>query len=82
MEAEQYAQDIKAAFEISRQYDRRSKAVAKHKGKQSEKTSKTNTKTGGRGGVKRSNYENARAKALSFRAAYQYGYDPKKAMGG
>ena len=31
MEAEQYAQDIKAAFEISREYDQRSRAIAKAK---------------------------------------------------
>ena len=31
MEAEQYANDIRAAFEISRQYDKRSKALARAK---------------------------------------------------
>ena len=40
MEAEEYANDIRAAFDISRQYDKRSKAIAKAKGRQMERYAK------------------------------------------
>ena len=40
MEAEQYANDIRAAFEISRQYDKRSKAIARAKNRQMERAAK------------------------------------------
>ena len=40
MEAEQYANDIRAAFEISRQYDKRSKALARAKNHQMERYAK------------------------------------------
>ena len=40
MEAEQYANDIRAAFEISRQYDKRSKALARAKNRQMERYAK------------------------------------------
>ena len=40
MEAEQYANEIRAAFDISRQYDKRSKAIAKAKGRQMERYAK------------------------------------------
>ena len=40
MEAEEYANDIRSAFDISRQYDRRSKAIAKAKGRQMERYAK------------------------------------------
>jgi hypothetical protein len=36
-EAEQYANDIRAAYEISRAYDKRSKAIAKAKNRQAQK---------------------------------------------
>ncbi len=40
MEAEQYANDIRAAFDISRQYDKRSKAIARAKNRQMERAAK------------------------------------------
>ena len=40
MEAEEYATDIREAFNISRQYDNRSKAIAKAKGRQMERYAK------------------------------------------
>ena len=40
MEAEQYANEIRAAFDVSRQYDKRSKAIAKAKGRQMERYAK------------------------------------------
>ena len=40
MEAEQYANDIRAAFEISRQYDKRSRAIARAKNRQMERAAK------------------------------------------
>ena len=40
MEAEQYANDIRAAFEISRAYDKRSKALARAKNRQMERYAK------------------------------------------
>ena len=39
-EAEQYATDIRAAFGISKQYDKRSRAIAKAKGRQAERYAK------------------------------------------
>ena len=40
MEAEQYANDIRAAFEISRAYDKRSRAIARAKNRQMERYAK------------------------------------------
>ena len=40
MEAEQYARDIAAAFEISRAYDKRSRALARAKNRQMERYAK------------------------------------------
>ena len=40
MEAEQYANEIRAAFDVSRHYDKRSKAIAKAKGRQMERYAK------------------------------------------
>ena len=40
MEAEQYANDIRAAFEISREYDKRSRALARAKNRQMERYAK------------------------------------------
>ena len=40
MEAEEYANDIRAAFDISRQYDKRSRAIAKAKGRKMERYAK------------------------------------------
>ena len=40
MEAEQYANEIRAAFDISRQYDKRSKAIARAKNRQMERAAK------------------------------------------
>ena len=40
MEAEQYAQDIAAAFEISRAYEKRSKAISRAKNRQAERAAK------------------------------------------
>ena len=40
MEAEQYANDIRAAFEISRAYDKRSRALARAKNRQTERYAK------------------------------------------
>ena len=40
MEAEEYANDIRAAFDISRQYDKRSRALARAKNRQMERYAK------------------------------------------
>ena len=40
MEAEEYANDIRAAFDISRQYDKRSRAIARAKNRMMERASK------------------------------------------
>ena len=40
MEAEQYARDIKAAFEISRAYDKRSKALSRARERATERAAK------------------------------------------
>ena len=40
MEAEQYANDMRASFDISRAYDKRSKAIARVKNRRQEKAAK------------------------------------------
>ena len=40
MEAEQYANDIRAAFDISRAYEKRSQAIARAKNRQQERAAK------------------------------------------
>ena len=40
MEAQEYANDIRAAFDISRQYDKRSRAIARAKNRMMERASK------------------------------------------
>ena len=40
IEAEEYARDIRAAFDISRQYDKRSKAIARAKNRRQESAAK------------------------------------------
>ena len=40
MEAEQYANDIRAAYDISRSYDKRSRAIARAKNRQIERYAK------------------------------------------
>ena len=40
MEAEEYANDIRAAFDISRQYEKRSRAIARAKNRQMERAAK------------------------------------------
>ena len=40
MEAEQYATDMRAAFDISRAYDKRSRAIARAKNRQQERAAK------------------------------------------
>ena len=79
-EAEEYARDIKAAFGISKQYDRRSRAIAKAKGRQAERVAQMRNKSGGKAGSSRSRYNAQRAKGRSFNAAYAYGYDPRQSM--
>ena len=80
MEAEQYATDIGRAFDISRQQQQRSKALAKAKGRQMERYAKPRTKQAGQRGSATSRRNNRRAKGRSFNAAYQYGYDPNQSM--
>ena len=80
MEAEQYAAEIGAAFDISRQQQQRSKALAKAKGRQMERYAKPRTKQAGKSGSAASRRNSRRAKGRSFNAAYNYGYDPNQSM--
>jgi len=80
MEAEQYATDIGASFDISRQQQNRSRAIAKAKGRQMERYAKPRTKQAGKSGSAASRRNTRRAKGKSFNAAYQYGYDPNQSM--
>ena len=80
MEAEQYAQEIGAAFSESRAYLNRSKAIAKAKGRQAERAAQMRNKSGGKSASSRSRYNARRAKGRSFNAAFEYGYDPRLAM--
>ena len=81
MEAEQYAAEIGAAFDISRQQERRSRAIAKAKGRQMQRAAEPRTKSAGKSGSARSRRNAQYAKGRSFNAAYAYGYDPNRAMG-
>ena len=81
IEAEEYARDIGRSFDISRQQERRSKAIAKAKGRQMQRAAEPKVKSGGKSASARSRYNSRRAKGRSFNAAYQYGYDPNRAMG-
>ncbi len=80
MEAEQYAAEIGAAFDISRQQQQRSKALAKAKGRQMERYAKPRTKQAGKSGSSASRRNSRRKKSRSFNAAYNYGYDPNQSM--
>jgi len=42
LEAEQYANDVRAAFDISRQYEKRSRAIAKARNYQAQKFAEKN----------------------------------------
>ena len=81
MEAEQYAADIGAAFDISRAQQKRSQAIAKAKGRQMQRAAEPRTKSAGKSGSARSRRNAQYAKGRSFNAAYTYGYDPNRAMG-
>ena len=81
IEAEEYARDIGESFNISRQQERRSKAIAKAKGRQMQRAAEPRTKSAGKSGSSRSRRNAQRAKGRSYNAAYAYGYDPNRAMG-
>ena len=80
MEAEQYANDIRAAFGISKAYDKRNKAVAKAKNKNTERYSKQYSKGTGYQGRNLSGRQSARERAAKYRAAGAYGYHADMAM--
>ena len=80
MEAEQYAAEIGRSFNISRQQQQRSKAIAKAKGRQAERISKPRTKQVGKRASAGSRRNTRYAKNRSFNAAYNYGYDPNQSM--
>ena len=81
MEAEEYARDIGIAFDISRQQEQRSRAIAKAKGRQMQRAAEPKTKSAVKSASARSRRNAQYAKGRSFNAAYQYGYDPNRAMG-
>ena len=80
MEAEEYAYAIGRAFDISKQQQRRSQAIAKAKGRQMQRAAEPKVKSAGRSGSARSRGNAQRAKGRSFNAAYHYGYDPNQSM--
>ena len=81
MEAEEYARDIGIAFDISKQYERRSKAIAKAKNRQMQRAAEPKVKSSGKSASARSRGNASYAKGRSYNAAYAYGYDPNRAMG-
>ena len=81
MEAEEYARDIGIAFNISKQYERRSKAIAKAKNRQMQRAAEPKVKSGGKRASAQSRRNARYEKGRSFNAAYAYGYDPHRAMG-
>ena len=80
MEAEEYANDIRNAFAISKSYDKASKRVAKAKNKNTERYSKRYSKGTGYQGRNLSSRQTARKRASKYRAASAYGYHPDQAM--
>ena len=80
MEAEEYANDIRAAFAISRSYDKASKRIAKAKNRNTERYSKQYSKGTGYQGRNLSGRQTARKRASKYRAASAYGYNPDQAM--
>ena len=80
MEAEEFANDIRAAFAISKAYDRQSKQIAKAKNKNTERYSKQYSKGTGYQGRNLSSRQAARKRASKYRAASAYGYNPDQAM--
>ena len=80
MEAEEFANDIRAAFAISKQYDKENKRVAKAKNKNTERYSKQYSKGTGYRGKNLSGRQAARERASKYRAASAYGYNPDQAM--
>ena len=80
MEAEEYARDIGSAFDMSRQQQRRSQAIAKAKGRQMQRAAEPKVKSGNKRAAAGSRRNARYAKNRSFNAAYQYGYDPNQSM--
>ena len=80
MEAEEFANDIRAAFAISKAYDRQSKQIAKAKNKNTERYSKQYSKGTGYRGKSLTARQAARERASKYRAASAYGYNPDQAM--
>ena len=80
MEAEEYANDIRAAFAISKAYDRQSKQIAKAKNKNTERYSKEYSRGTGYQGRNLSGRQAARERASKYRAASAFGYNPDQAM--
>jgi hypothetical protein len=80
MEAEEFANDIRNAFAISRSYDKASRRIAKAKNKNTERYSKQYSKGTGYQGRSMSARQAARERASKYRAAGAYGYNPDQAM--
>ena len=80
MEAEKFAAEMAYVFNISKQQEARSRAIARQMDKQMENAAQMRNKQAGRAGSSRSRSNARRAKGRSFNAAYHYGYDPRQAM--
>ena len=80
MEAEEYAYAIGKAFDISKQQQRRSQAIAKAKGRQMQRAAEPKTRSASKSASAQSRRNERYAKGRSFNAAYHYGYDPNQAM--
>ena len=76
----EYAYAIGRAFDISKQQQRRSQAIAKAKGRQMQRAAEPKVKSAGKSGSTQSRRNAQRAKGRSFNAAYHYGYDPNQSM--
>ena len=81
MEAEKYAGEMAYVFGISKQQEAISRARARQMDRQMENAAQMRNKQAGRAGSSRSRFNARRAKSKSLNAAYNYGYDPKQAMG-
>ena len=79
-DAAELAAAMGQAFGITKQYNQRSRSIAKAKGKAQARISKTYGKDALKGGKNRSRYNQGMERLSMRRAAQYYGYNPYYAM--
>ena len=80
LEAAKLARDIGIVFDISKGQQARSKAIARKKNRDAQRAATPKTKSQSRTASAKSRRNTRREKAISYNAAYKYGYDPNQSM--